>query len=76
MAWSNEMIEFHGVIPAGAWSQKAVLFCGDNWLEESWIPRLTKKGDPIMEIIEHDHESGEATIKIAKWLVDKHEEWK
>lgn len=74
MAWNNEFIQFTGRIEGH--TQKAVRFCGDNWIDFEWVPLWTKKNEPIARVITMDHDSGEATIEIAKWLVEKNEGWK
>lgn len=67
MAWGPPTFTtFEGRIEG--FSQKAVRFQANDWTDFEWLPRVTKKGDPIIEIVLHDHDTGEATIKIADWL--------
>lgn len=74
MAWDNEFIEFTGHIQA--FTQKAILFCADNWTEHQWITLKSKKGNVMSEVISYDSDSGEATIKVSAWLVDQNKDWK
>lgn len=62
----NTFTTFNGRIDGH--TQKAVRFMADGWADFEWLPRKTKKGDPIIEILQHDHDSGEAKISIADWL--------
>lgn len=76
MAWGEtKFVAFEGHVEPRAWTNKAIKFQGDDWPEPEWLPRRTKNGDPIIQIVRHDHDSGEACIEIAEWLVNKHPEW-
>lgn len=68
MAWGEPTFtRFVGHIDG--FSQKAVRFKAEGWADYEWLPRFTKKGQPIIEITRHDHDNGEALIDVADWLV-------
>lgn len=70
MGWKQtEYIQFTGHIDG--FTQKAVRFKSEHWDDYVWVPRITRNGDDIHRIISHDHDTGEAVIEIAKWIVEK-----
>lgn len=61
--------EFEGHIDG--FTQKAIRFKAASWADYEWVPRSTKAGDPILEVVRHDHDNGEAVLKIADWICEK-----
>lgn len=61
--------EFAGHIEG--FTQKAVRFKANGWDDYEWVPRKTKNDDAIIEIVTHDHDTGEAVVKIADWICEK-----